>query len=190
LLKETTDQCKPRDTTSADGTLVKYIACKDEYRIEWSNRGFRRTTDSLYHCHIWESGVWDFIPKLHADARRYLVFTNVAFTSSGGNPDPLEYSVLLFPKNQSGKIRELDFFVDMIGNYLVYSSDFGELHLMNLETDEVQDIELRPTPAFIRSPTIPIEEVCIQDRTLIVEYEAVDENGEDLRGLNFFRIEI
>lgn len=172
-------ECRQRDTTTPRGTRIQYAPGPDGFRIVWGDRSYRRTSDSAYTCFLDSAtGVWDFVPKLHAETKAKLVFTHTLWTSSGGNPAPLEEEAILFPKNARDSLVEIPFFIDVQRGYLVAGDPHTELlHLLHLETSQVRTFTLDPKPAPQRSPTMPIRKVRVAKGKLTVQYLSLD--GEE-----------
>ena len=173
-------ECVQNDTTTNSGTKIKYIYTNGKYKISYGNKFYSRTYDSLYTCNYDKStGLWDFVPKLQSETKNNLIFTNILWTSSGGNPAPLEYYAIVLPKNKIEKTFEKEFFITCEGNYLVYGdAESNTIHLINLETKKSQDEILYPPPAISRSPTMSIQETKFDKNSLFIKYESVDGNGD------------
>jgi hypothetical protein len=173
--------CFQKDTTTLLGTKIKYIYQQGLFRIVCSDSSFSRKTGSLYACHYDSiSGLCDLVPKLESETTNNLLFTYVYFTSSGRNCAPLEYSAIIIPKNNTDAIIEKYFFIMQKGDYLFYGDGTipNVIHLMNIETKQIQDFELDPLPALSRSPTMSIREIKITGKLFYVKYEAFLENTE------------
>jgi len=175
---ELVEECIQKDTTTILGTKVKYIYNDGKYKISYSDKFYNRTYDSLYACDFNKStGLWDFVPKLHSETKSNLIFTNILWTSSGGNPEPLEYYAIVLPKNKLGKAFEKDFFIECDENYLVYGDPKNDnIHIINLETKKTQLINLIPKPELSRSPTSSILETQIEKKVFSIKYQSLDKN--------------
>ena len=171
-------ECVQNDTTTNLGTKIKYIYTNGKYKISYGDKFYSRTYDSLYTCNYDKStGLWDFVPKLQSETKNNLIFTNILWTSSGANPAPLEYYVIVLPKNKIDKTFEKEFFITCEGNYLVYGdTESNTIHLINLETKKSQDEILYPPPIISRSPTMSIQETKFDKNSLFIKYETVDKN--------------
>jgi hypothetical protein len=171
--------CAQKDTITGYGTKIKYLYQDNHFKISWSNNSYRRVYDSLYTCQSDKYGLWDLVPKLSHETPHNLIFTNVQYTSGGGNPAPLEYYAIIFPKNPGDSVSEKPFFISAEGSYLVYGDAQNEnIHLMNLETKKEQTILLKPKPDTSRSPTLAIQDVNIMKNTFFIEYESLDYNDD------------
>ena len=140
----------------------------------WGSSSYNRTYDSLFTCdYDTLSGVWDFVPKYNSETQNTLVLTCVLATSSGGNPAPVEFSALVMPKNVIDSVYVKDFFINCIGDYLIYGDERNDenIHIVNVETKKEQDFILNPKPANFKSPTISIRETKIDKETFSIKYE-------------------
>ncbi|MEN2399292.1 hypothetical protein GKZ90_0005860 [Flavobacterium sp. MC2016-06] len=173
-------ECVQNDTITASGTKIKYVYRKGKYKISYGDKYYNRIYDSLYTCdYDKNTGLWDFVPKLQSETKNNLIFTNILWTSSGGNPAPLEYYAIVLPKNKKDKGFEKDFFIICQEDYLVYGDPETEnIHIINLETKKTQLIKLKPKPEFARSPTLSIQETNIKKNTLHIKYQSLDKNDE------------
>lgn len=187
-----TKECIQIDTITATGTKIHYINRKGQFQISWGNDSYQRSSDSLYECFYDETGeVWDFVPKYYSETKNYLVFERLSWTSSGGNPAPLEYSAIVFPKNMKDSICEKEFFIDCIDGILLYGdSDNENLHLLNIETKKSQLILLSPKPYTSRSPTLSIRQTKIEKKVLFIKYESLDKEDETVINKKTFKIKI
>ncbi len=186
------EMCRQKDTITPLGTMIKYISFKGGYKIAWGDRNYQRIFDTLYTCeYIPLSGLWDDVPKYYSETKNYLVFNNVLCTSSGGNPAPLEYYVIVFPKNVKDAVFEEDYFINCIGNYLIFGDDYKDIiHVRNLETGQQQTLELKPKSMFIRTPTLAIDSTFIEGDFLNIKYETWSAGDSALAITRSFRIEI
>lgn len=174
-------ECIPRDTVTRTGIEIHYLYDNENYQISWGNAGFHRTYDSLYTCsRDTFGGIWDFIPKLESETATRLIFKNVLSTSGGANPAPIEFTAIILPKNATDPALEVPFYIDCIGNYLLYAEPFttDTLYLMNVETNNIQEIILDP-PAFVgRTITFALHHIRIKNGQLRFEYDALREDFE------------
>ncbi|MDI9309769.1 MAG: hypothetical protein QM535_06105 [Limnohabitans sp.] len=173
-------RCLQRDTVTPMGTKIGYLYQDGKFKITWGDTNYKRVYDSIYSCdYDKNTGIWDFVPKYESETKNTIVLTNILFTSSGGNPAPLEFSAVVLPKNKKDSPYEIDFFITKKGDYLVYGDmEESKIHLLNLETKKKQKIKLNPYPAIFRSPTSSILETSIYKNTLFIKYESDDENSE------------
>lgn len=187
-----TTECIQRDTVTEMGTKIYYLYLNGKFQISWGDNTYNRIYDSLYTCYYDKStGLWDFVPKIFSETKNYLVFTNVLWTSSGGNPAPLEYYAIVCPKNIIDNVFERDFFIDSSGEYLIYGDHKNEnLHLLNIETKKCQTVFLKPRPEQSRSPTISILKTEIKGKSFFVIYKSLDKNDEVINIERKFNIEI
>ena len=178
--------CIPANFTTRLGTKVMYTRVGNEVKLSWGNNTYTRSHDSLFTCADYTgSGRWDFIPKYDAETKNHLIFTNVLSTSSGGNPAPIDFSVLVLPKNTVDSIYQKDMYIKSHKNYIIYVSDsesFVEsLDILNVETKKKQVCTLSPQSViFARSPTFVIQSTVIKNKMLHVEYETYDENLDSI----------
>ena len=173
-------ECTQRDTITGMGTKIHYIYLNGKFQISWGDNSYKRAYDSLYSCDYDKStGLWDFVPKLYSETKNNLIFTNILWTSSGGNPAPLEFCAIVCPKNKVDSIFEKEFFIDSEGEYLIYGDPYNEnIHLINIETKNNQTVLLDPKPYLSRSPTLSIQKTQIKGKSIYLEYEALDTNQE------------
>lgn len=183
-------ECIQKDTITDLGTSIKYIYSNGKYKISYSGKFYSKTYDSLYTCNYNKNdGLWDFVPKLHSETKSNLIFTNILWTSSGGNPEPLEYYAIVLPKSNSDKAYEKDFFISCMGNYLVYGDSKNEkIHITNLETKKTQLINLIPKPDLSRSPTSSILDTKIEKNVFSVKYQSLNRNDEIITVEKEFKI--
>lgn len=183
ILKELAEQCIQKDTITAMGTSIDYFYENENegFRITWADNSYKRSSDSLYNCFFDEgTGTWDFVPKYIHETKNTVVLQNILFTSSGANPAPLEYYVIVLPKNEKDTISEIELFIMTEGNYLVYGDAYMEdVHILNLETKKEQTVKLSPKILYIRSPTMAIQKTKIEKKIFYIEYEALKKVGED-----------
>ena len=187
-----TSECIQKDTITNMMTKIHYIYRNGKYQISWGNNSYNRVYDSLYSCDFDKStGLWDFVPKLISETKNNLIFKNVLWTSSGGNPDPIEYYVIICPKNVKDNIYEKIFFIQCEGSYIVYGDSHNEyVHLENIETKRIQTVTLKPKPYLSRSPTLSINKTQIKKKTFYIEYEALDKNEKTITVKDTIKIEI
>jgi hypothetical protein len=173
-------ECIQKDIIMAMSTKIHYIYRNGKYQISWGDNSYNRIYDSLYSCDYDKStGLWDFVPKIYSETKNNLIFTNILWTSSGGNPAPLEYYAIICPKNTKDSIYEKEFFIESEGDYLVCGDPYNEyVHLENIETKRRQTITLKPKPYLSRSPTLSIQKTQIKGKSIYLEYEALDTNQE------------
>jgi len=174
-------ECIQRDTITPLGTKIHYNYKDDKFQISCSSDKFKRTYDSLYTCNKDEnSGVWDFVPKLKAETKNNLIFIYVSWTSSGGDPEPLEFNVIVLPKNDTDSAYEKEFFIGFEKGYLVYDDSKNNeiIYLLNVETKKLQTITLVPKQYLSRSPTLNIQEIKIVNNEFKIKYESLDKNDE------------
>lgn len=185
-------ECIQRDTITGMGTKIHYLYRNGKFQISWGDNSYQRTYDSLYTCNYNTStGLWNFVPKLYSETKNNLIFTNVLWTSSGGNPAPLEYYAIVFPKNVKDSIFEKVFFINSIEAYLIYGDFENEnIHLINIETKRNQMILLKPKPDLSRSPTLSILKTEIKGKTFYIKYESLDKNDKIESIERAFNIEI
>ncbi len=174
-------ECVPRDTVTPSGIEIHYLYDNESYQISWGNAGFRRTYDSVYTCtRDTYGGIWDFIPKLESETPNRLIFKNVLSTSGGANPAPIEFTAILLPKNATDPALEVPFYIDCLGNYLLYAEPYTTetLYLMNVETKKIQEIILDPPAAVGRTIAFALQHIRIKNGQLRFEYEALREDHE------------
>ncbi len=169
-------ECIQFDTITALNTKIHYSYQNGECQISWGDSSYYRTYDSLYSCwHDSSSGLWDFVPKFYSETKSSLVLLNILWTSSGGNPAPLEYYAIVLPKNNMDSIVVREFFIAADENYLVFGDGENEkIHILNLETRKSQTITLYPNPNMSRSPTLSIQDTKIKGSEFHIKYESVD----------------
>jgi hypothetical protein len=187
-----TIECIQRDTVTSMGTKIHYLYRNGKFQISWGDNSYNRIYDSLYSCDYDKStGLWDYVPKLNNETKNYLIFTNILWTSSGGNPAPLEYYAIVFPKNNIDSVFEKEFFINSNGEYLIYGDPENEnVHLLNIESKKSQTILLKPKPDLSRSPTLSIRKTEINGKTLSIKYESLDKKDEIIIIDKTFNIEI
>lgn len=187
-----TAECIQGDTTTSMGTKIHYLYRNGKFQISWGDDSYNRIYDSLYSCDYDKStGLWNFVPKLNSETKNNLIFTNILWTSSGGNPAPLEFYAIVCPKNKKDSIFEKEFFIDSEGDYLLYGDPENEnIHLINLETKRSQTVLLKPKPDLSRSPTLSIQKTEIKEKSLYIRYESIDKNDETIIIEKTFKIEI
>lgn len=185
-------ECIQKDTIIGMGTKIHYIYRNGKHQISWGDKSYNRIYDSLYSCDYDKStGLWDFVPKLNSETKNNLIFTNILWTSSGGNPTPLEYYAIICPKNSKDSVFEKDFFIKSEADYLVYGDPDNEnVHIVNIETKRSQTIILTPKPYLSRSPTLFIQEIEIKGKSFYIEYESLDKSDETITIKKTFKIEI
>ncbi len=173
FITKTQDFCIQRDTITSMGTKIHYIMRNGKFQISWGDNSYNRVYDSLFTCDYDKiTGLWDFVPKFYSETQNHLIFTNVLFTSSGTNPAPLEYYIIVCPKNKKDSIIQKDFFVSCLGNYLVYNDAITEyIHVLNVETNKTQTINLKPSLYISKSPTLGIKETKIKENNIYITYE-------------------
>lgn len=183
-------ECIQRDTLTASGTRIHYEFDGEGFRIVWGDRSYTRASDSTYSCDFDpQTGLWDFVPKFHSETKNHLVFTNILWTSSGGNPAPLEEEAIVLPKNLQDSIAHEPFFIDAQGDYLVYGDpNNGSIHISNLETNQNRTFPLSPEPALLRSPTMPIRKTRIAKGELYVQYLSIDRDENEVIVRRIFAI--
>jgi len=114
-------------------------------------------------------------------------------TSSGGNPAPIDFSVMVLPKNITDSIYEKEMYIDHAGDYIIYltGASADSLSVLNLETKKIQICALNPQPLiFAKSPTFIIQKTKIKNKVLHVEYEDLDSNDSTVIRKNKFRLTI
>lgn len=187
-----TIECIQRDTITSMGTKIHYLYRNGKFQISWGDNLYKRAYDSLYSCNYDKStGLWDLVPKLYSETKNNIIFTNILWTSSGGNPAPLEYYAIVFPKNIKDSIFEKEFFINSIEEYLIYGDPESEnIHLINVETKKSQTVLLKPKPYISRSPTLSIQKTEIKEKTLYIKYESLDKSDEIKSIERTFNIEI
>jgi len=180
LRNSDTVHCIQRDTVTLLGTKIGYLQIEDSFSITWGDDSYQRVYDSLYSCEYDKNtGVWDFVPKFNSETKNNIVLTNTMWTSSGANPAPLEFLAIILPKNKKDSPLEIEFFIAKENDYVVYGdAENPQIHLINLETKQIQDITLKPEPALSRSPTLAIVDTKLQKRSLYIKYQIVDKNGD------------
>ncbi|MCX6351526.1 MAG: hypothetical protein NTX03_06665 [Bacteroidetes bacterium] len=185
-------ECIQRDTITPLGTKIHYKYKNGKFKISWGDSIYNRVSDSAYSCHYDSlTGVWDFVPKLHSETQNSLVFIQTSWTSSGGNPAPLAYDVIVLPKNNKDSIVEKEFFISCEKGYLLYGDPFEKVYLQNLENKKIQLISLNPRPFSGRSPTMSIEKTKIDKGILFIKYESLNKQKTDaIKISKRFRIEI
>lgn len=180
-------ECLQKDTISPLGVKIHYKFKNGVFKIICSNNSFIRELDSSFTCTKNQNGVWDFVPKLKHETKNYLVFENIFCTSGGANPMPLAYSAIVVSKLSKGIIKEYPILEYCKGNYLLYlnAEDFT-IHLLNLETNKIQDINLENSLGQCRMPNLCINSVKIENNKLKISYtryihpsEMGSENIED-----------
>lgn len=187
-----TIECIQRDTITGMGTRIHYINYNGKYQVSWGDNSYNRVYDSLYTCyHDDRTGLWDFVPKLNSETKNNLIFTNILWTSSGGNPAPLEFCAIICPKNVKDSIFEKEFFIDCKGDYLIHGDFENEnIHLINIETKKNQTFILNPKPYSSRSPTLAILKTVFKGKSIYIKYESVDKNDDTIIIERTFKIEI
>lgn len=184
----------PKDSITKFGTKIHYVNIDCKYKVLYEFNGLTRLYDTLFDCHFEkESGLWDFVPKLENETRDFLIFRNLLATSSGNNPDPMEYSIYIMPKNIKDSIFKKDYFIIDTADYIVYGdeSDNSLIHIFNLESRKEQICELKQTPAPIRAITLFIQKIAFINKQIIVTYESQNiETGESEVVEEKFKLEI
>jgi hypothetical protein len=185
-------ECIQKDTTTRMGTTIHYLYHDKKFQISWGDNTYNRIYDSLYSCYYDKDyGLWDFVPKLNYETKNHLIFSNIQWTSSGGNPAPLEFYAIVCPKNKNDSIFEKEFFINCDGDYLIYGDPKNEnIHLLNLETTKSQTVLLKPKPYLSRSPTLSIREAEIKEKSFYIKYESLDKNDQIISIEKTFKIEI
>ncbi|MNK06493.1 hypothetical protein D3C87_243920 [compost metagenome] len=136
-----------------------YSQINNSVKLSWGNDSYIRSHDSLFMCIDDRFGRWDFIPKYVSETNNYLVLENVISTSSGGNPAPIEFSAMIFPKRMNDSIYEKEMYIDIHNNYIIYLLGVraDSLEILNIETKKSQICILNPKPVpFSKSPTFII----------------------------------
>ncbi|HTF81458.1 MAG TPA: hypothetical protein VL947_07030 [Cytophagales bacterium] len=159
------------------GTKVRYQYRNNKFQISWGDASYSRVYDSLYACDYKDNVLYDFVPKYNSETKNHLVFTNILWTSSGSNLAPIELYAIIFPKNIDGNILEKEFFIKSEGDYLIYGDPEPiNIHLMNVETQKHQTIELTPKLGLSRSPTSSILMTQIKEKMFYIKYESFDKS--------------
>lgn len=162
-------------------------------KIKFKSHGvISRIYDSLYSCQFDKNtGLWDFVPKFKFETKNNLVFINILETSSGGNPAPLDYYAIILPKNKKDTIFEKELFINCERDYLIYGDwDNDNIHILNLESKNGQNIILTPKLALSRSPTMSIQETKIKNSIFYIKYETLDKNDNLKIVEKTFKLEI
>jgi hypothetical protein len=185
--------CIPANLITRLGTKVMYTRVGNAVKLCWGDDTYTRSHDSLFTCEDSRFGRWDFIPKFLSETKHNLVFKNVLSTSSGGNPAPIDFSVIVFPKNMKDSVYEKEMYIDKHGDYLVYIAGWkaDSLAVLNIESKRTQICRLSPDPLpFARSPTFIIKKTKIKDQAFFVEYEGLDEKDSTIILKNKFKLNI
>jgi len=182
ISKNSEDKCFQKDTITTLGTIIKYKKDDNVFKISYQDGLFQRTLDEDFECRIDEFGVWDDVPKFENETLNYFVLKYVFSTSSGANPTPIDFSVLIIPKHSFEKVLVKDCFIKMKGNYVVYldEENNSKIKVLNLESKKNQTIKLRSNPAPIKGITLFIREVIITEHKLTISYETLNEKMEDI----------
>jgi hypothetical protein len=186
-------ECIPKDTTTASGTKIHYIARNNKFQVSWGNGKYSRIYDSSYSCFLEKnSGIWDNVPKLESETKNSLVFRNVLSTSGGANPAPIDFYSIVLPKNQSDSTFEIPFFIKCIKEYIIYTEPFtnNTLYLLNLETKKKQLIILNPSTIRERSISTAISDMKIENSMFLIEYKSLDKNDNTIRVKKKYPLEI
>ncbi|RZK23022.1 MAG: hypothetical protein EOO43_08940 [Flavobacterium sp.] len=104
-------------------------------------------------------------------------------TSSGGNPAPIDFAVLIIPKHSLAPIIQKDWFLKMQQNYIIYLDEVNnrKVIVLNLESQKSQSIELKSEPAPIKGITLFVKEVEIKSNSFKISYESVDYENDELK---------
>jgi len=185
--------CIPSNFKTKSGTQVMYTRVGDAVQLSWGDETYTRSYDSLFTCEDSQFGRWDFIPKFLSETKHSLVFKNVLSTSSGGNPAPIDFSVIVFPKNMKDSVYEKELYIDKHDDYLVYIAGWtaDSLAVLNIESKKTQICRLSPDPLpFAKSPTFIIKKTKVTDKMFFVEYEGLDEKDSVVVRKNKFKLNI
>ena len=179
--KNIENKCIQKDTVTALGTIIKYHKVDEGFKISYQDGSFQRTLDDEFTCRTDEFGVWDDVPKFENETINYFILKYVFSTSSGGNPAPIDFSILIIPKHSLEKILVKDCFIDMKENYVIYldEENNSKIKILNLESKKEQTIKLRSNPAPIKGITLFIRKVNINKNKLIISYETLNKKIED-----------
>lgn len=182
LEKTIKNSCNQKDTITLWGTIIKYRKVNDGFKISYQDGQFHRTLDNDFECTIDEFGVWDNVPKFENETVNYFVLKYVFSTSSGENPAPIDFSVLIIPKHSFKKVLVKDCFLKMKGNYVVYidEEDDSKIRILNLESKKKQTIKLSSKPASIKGITLFIRKVEITNNKLLISFETFNEKLEEI----------
>ena len=103
-------------------------------------------------------------------------------TSSGANPAPIDFSILIIPKHSFEKVLVIDCFIKMIGNYIIYldEENNSKINILDLESKKKQTIKLHSEPAPIKGATLFVRKVELNKNKLIVSYETLNKKMEDI----------
>jgi hypothetical protein len=182
ITKNIVNNCIQKDTITTLGTIIRYNKVDDGFKISYQDGSFLRTLDDEYTCTIDEFGMWDEIPKFENETKNYFTLKYVFSTSSGGNPAPIDFSVLIIPKHSFEKILVKDCFIEMKENYVVYldEENNSKIKILNLESKKNQTIKLRSNPAPIKGITLFIRNVDIKKNKLTISYETLNKKLEEI----------
>lgn len=176
------DKCFQKDTITTLGTIIKYKKDDNVFKISYQDGLFKRTLDEDFECRIDEFGLWDDVPKFENETLNYFVLKYVFSTSSGANPAPIDFSVLIIPKHSFDIVLVKDCFIKMKGNYIVYldEENSSKIKILNLESKKKQTIKLRSNPAPIKGISLFIRKVILTEHKLTISYETINEKIEDI----------
>ena len=185
--------CIPANFKTKSGTQVMYTILGDAVQLSWGDETYTHSYDSLFTCEDSRYGRWDFIPKFLSETKNYLVFEELLSTSGGANPAPIDFSVIVFPKNMNDSVYEKELFIDKHDDYLVYIACWtaDSLAVLNIESKKTQICRLSPDPLpFAKSPTFIIKRTTIKNKIFDVEYEGLDEKDSVVVRKNKFKLTI
>jgi hypothetical protein len=114
-------------------------------------------------------------------------------TSSGGNPMPIAFDVIVLPKNKKDSISTIPFFINVQSNYIIYADEtkLGLIHILNIETRKNQMIALKPIQWESRGiPGMSIEETKIANNTFYIKYQTLDSRDSIISIQKSFKLKI
>lgn len=185
--------CIPANFTTPMGTRVSYTKVGDAVKLSWGDGMYIHNYDSLFVCRLDNSGLWDYIPKYVSETKKNLVFTNVTATSGGGNPDPIEFCAIIFPKNTADSIYEKNYFLDKYDDYIIYlpGGHAGVIEILNIESGKSQQCILDPQPRqFSKSPIWIISKTEVSAKNLKVDYIWLDDEDNEITAKNTFKLKV
>jgi len=178
------EECTKGVTLSTATTRIRYLPAPTEdggrgWKVEVRSGDVVRTDTESYACFRDPDGqLWDFLPKLVDETRRYVVFEGLLTTSSGSNPAPLEVQATLVPKDRHSSIKVLENLVARSSRHVVGIDPFGLLTILDLETGKESKVRLNPRPASARTPSLSIRKATLGKQTLDLRYEILDAQDE------------
>lgn len=174
-IKQKTLNCVIQDTLLFENNHYVVLSTNknDKYQLKWGNLNFSKIYPSLFSCWInSDNDTCNFLPRIETFTNDYTILKVPFSTSNATNCSSIiEWKMIYLPTNGKKNTFELENYLKVQDEYILYSNGLDTINVMNINTEKLSSYQLKPKP-YIEFKTIErsIGDIKIRNDNLVIKY--------------------